>query len=119
MTIAGENFIWRWLSRRLILPRRLAWLMQITHVLPIERGKRGLDRGAEAGYASPNALPKERYPNPRPQKNFWRPNRGGASRVQFAIQFRAMFGSEVVEEFRAHFSVTTSHSNWLDFETHA
>jgi hypothetical protein len=69
----------------LIQGRRLAWLTQMIVILPVEGAERGFDRGAEAGYALANALTEERYPNPRPHENFWRPNRGGTARMQIAI----------------------------------
>jgi hypothetical protein len=39
--------------------------------------------------------------------------------MKFVIQFRAVPRSDVVDEFRPHFSVTTLHSNWSDLETQA
>jgi hypothetical protein len=54
---------WRQRSRCLIQRQRLAWLAQIIQVCPIERGERGFDRRAEAGYAVSHAPAKERNPN--------------------------------------------------------
>jgi hypothetical protein len=110
---------WRQLSRCLIQRRGRAWLTQIIKILAIEGAERGFDRGAEAGYAVPNTFSEQRRPDSGLEKNFWRAHGGRTARMKFAVQFSAMLGSNLVEKFRAHLSVTTSEGSLPDLETQA
>ena len=82
--------------------RRLAGLPQIIQILLVEGAKRGFDRGAEAGYAVCHASAKKRDPYPRLHKNSGRPHCGRAARMQLAIQFGALPGSNLVKGLPCH-----------------
>ena len=89
----------------------LAWLTQVIQILPIEGAKRGFDRGAEAGYAVPNTLPRSAVQTPDFRKIFGERIADGLPGCNSQYNSRAMFGREVVEKFRAHLFVTTLHSS--------
>ena len=96
---------------RAVQRRGRSWLTKRVKVLRIEGAERGFDCRAEAGYAVAHTAPEERDPNTGAREDFRRANRGGTAGMKFAVKFRALPGCDLIEIFRLHYPLRTSHSN--------